>query len=164
MSKFVIGQKVMHPLHGIGEVEKIEQKQILGKLGEFSEIYFQNERLRLMVNLSSENVMIRKLIAKEEIPKVTKFMKSCSNKLAARSSERYNINMKKIKSTDIYKMAEVVKDLTDLKQTKKLSSKEENMLKQTKKILSSEFSYVGEMSEEEAEQMIDQTVKNPVTC
>lgn len=159
MPKFVIGQKVMHPLHGIGTVENIEKKNILGKTGDFSEIYFSDERLRLSINLSADNLMIRKLISKEDIPKIFKFIKSCNNKLASRSSERFNINMSKIKSADIFKMAEVYKDLIDLKHTKKLSSKEESMLKQTKKILSCEFSYVGDMTEEEAEKMIEQIVK-----
>jgi len=155
MSGFEIGQKVIHPLHGIGTVEKIEEKNILGMTSRFSEIYFSGERLRVMLNLSLQNLMIRELISKEEIPKIFKFMRNCHNKLAARSSERYNINMKKIKSADIYKMAEVIKDLSDLKKTKKLSSKEDAMLKQTKRILSCEVSYVNDISQEEAEEMIE---------
>lgn len=159
MKKFKIGQKVMHPLHGIGEVQNIEEKNILGKTSRFSEIYFSNERLRIMVNIDSETSMIRNLITKEEVSKVFRFMKNVKNKLATRSSERYNINMKKIKSADIYKMAEVIKDLTDLKKIKKLSCKEESLLKQTKKILSSEVSFVKDIPQEEAELLIDQVVK-----
>ncbi|MCE1247466.1 MAG: hypothetical protein LWY06_12545 [Firmicutes bacterium] len=159
MTKYSIGQKVMHPLHGIGTVESIEEKHVLGKTSRFSEIYFSSERLKLMVNLDSESNMIRSLISKDEIPNILKVMKNSNNDLSIRASERFNINMKKIKSADIYMMAEVVKDLSDLKKCKKLSCKEETMLKQTKKILSSELSYVSDMPQEEAEGMIEQMVK-----
>lgn len=159
MPRFTVGQKVVHPLHGIGTVESIEEKNILGKTTRFSEIYFSGERLKIMVNLDSENSMIRSLISKDEIPKILKVMKNAKNDVSLRSSERFNNNMKKIKSADIYKMAEVIKDLTELKKCKKLSCKEEMMLKQTKKILSSELSFVGNIPQEEAEQMIDQVVK-----
>lgn len=159
MAKYEKGHKVMHPLHGIGTVELVEEKKILGKTSRFSEIYFTNERLKIMVNLDSDNNMIRELVSNDELPKVFRFLQTCSNKIAARSSERYTINMKKIKSADIYKMAEVIKDLTDLKKIKKLSCKEESLLKQTKKIFSSEISFVKNISQEEAEQMVEQVIK-----
>ncbi|MCD4783867.1 MAG: hypothetical protein K8T10_08590 [Candidatus Eremiobacteraeota bacterium] len=159
MSGYEIGQKVIHPLHGIGTVKKIEEKEILGKIGRFSEIYFNNDRLKIMVNLELNKSLIRGLVSQDEIPKVFKYMKKCNNKLPLRSSERYNFNMKRIKSSDIYNLAAVIKDLSELKKSKKLSAKEESMLKQTRKILSSEVSFVKEISEEEAEKLIDQVVK-----
>lgn len=160
MSGYEIGQKVIHPLHGIGTVKKIEEKEILGKIGRFSEIYFNNDRLIIMVNLESSKSLIRDLVPKDEIPKVFKFMKKCKNKLPLRSSERYNFNMKRIKSANIYNLAAVIKDLSELKKIKKLSTKEEAMLKQTKEILSSEVSFVKKISQEEAEKLIDQVIKD----
>jgi len=159
MSEYKIGQKVIHPLHGIGTVKSIGEKEILGKISKFSEILFNNDRLKIMVNLESTKTLIRDLVPKEEIPKVFKFMKKCKNKLPLRSSERYNYNMKRIKSADIYNLAAVIKDLSELKKSKKLSTKEESMLKQTRKILSSEVSFVRKISEEEAEKLIDQVIK-----
>jgi CarD family transcriptional regulator len=154
-----IGQKVIHPLHGVGVVERIEEKIILGKCSQFAVISFQNDRLKIMINLNQSNSLIRDLVGKEEVPKVLKFMKRCKSELPAKSSERYNINLKKIKSADIYQVAEVIKDLSDLSTIKKLSPKELSMLKQTKKLLSTEFSYITEMTPEEIEEMIDQSCR-----
>lgn len=151
-----IGQKVIHPLHGVGVVEMIEEKMILGKVSSFAVISFQNDRLRIMVNLNQNNSLIRSLVGKEEVPKVLKFLKKCKSDLPIKSSERYNINLKKIKSADIYQVAEVIKDLSDLSTVKKLSPKELSMLKQTKKLLSTEFSYITEMTPEEIEEMIEE--------
>ncbi len=156
---YKIGQKVIHPLHGVGVVEVVEEKMILGKVSQFAVISFQNDRLKIMVNLSQNNSLIRNLVGKEEVPKVLKFLKKCKSDLPVKSSERYNINLKKIKSADVYQVAEVIKDLSDLSQHKKLSPKELSMLKQTKKLLSTEFSYITEMTPEEIENMIDESCK-----
>lgn len=160
MMKYSIGQKVMHPLHGIGTVEKIEEKQILGQKNRFSVIDFATDRLKIMVNLDQKTNLIRSLIKRDEVTKILDYMKKNAANLPSRASERYNLNMKKIKSADIYQMAEVIRDLSDLHKTKKLSRKEQTLLKQARRIFSSEISFVRQISEEEAEALIDQIVKS----
>src|SRR5437762_1755967 len=137
---FSVGEKVLHPLHGVGVVETIEEKTILEKIARFSTISFQNDRLKIMVNLDQGNNLIRHLVSHDEVPKVISFLRECKVNLAVKSSEHYNINLKKIKSGDPYQLAEVIRDLSDLSRVKKLSPKEAAMLKQTKKLLSTEFS------------------------
>lgn len=155
-----IGQKVIHPLHGVGVVEMIEEKTILGKISPFAVISFQNDRLKIMINLNQTSSLVRDLVGKEEVPQVFRHLKRCKSELPTKSSERYNINLKKIKSADVYQVAEVIKDLTDLSLVKKLSPKELSMLKQTKKLLSTEFSYITEMTPEEIEEMIDRSCRH----
>lgn len=156
---FEIGQNVMHPLYGIGAVEKIEEKEILGKVNIFSIISFQNDRLKIMVNMEQKNNLIRNLIIRDEIPKVLEYLKTCKTELPTKSSERYNINLKKIKSSDVYQLAEVIKDLTCLSKEKKLTPKELNLLKQSKKMLGMEFAHVSNVSQEDAEMMIEASCK-----
>lgn len=158
-SSYGVGSMVMHPLYGIGTVEKIEEKDILGKVNKFSIISFQNDKLKIMVNMEQKNNLIRNLIAREEIPRVLNFLKECKSDLPIKSSERYNVNLKKIKSSDVYQLAEVIKDLSLLGKEKKLSPKEVNMLKQSKKMLAMEFGYVSNISQEDAEMMIEASCK-----
>jgi len=156
---FSIGEKVLHPLHGVGVVETIEEKSILEKIARFSTISFQGDRLKIMVNLDQGNNLIRHLVREDEIPKVFDFLRGCKVNLAVKSSERYNINLKKIKSGDIYQLAEVIRDLSDLGRTKKLSPKEAAMLKQTRKLLSCEFSSVNGQNADDIEVLIENAVK-----
>jgi CarD family transcriptional regulator len=160
MNKYLVGQKVMHPLHGIGTVETIEEKSILGKTNKFSVINFTTDRLKIMVNLDQKS-MIRGLISEDDVQKVFESFKKCTDEscIPARSSERFNLNMKKIKSSDIFQMAEVIRDLSELNKKKKLSRKEQTLLKQAKKIFCSEVSYVNNISPEEAEALVDQKVE-----
>jgi len=160
---FSVGEKVLHPLHGVGVVETIEEKSILEKIARFSTISFQNDRLKIMVNLDQGNNLIRQLVANDEVPKVMDFLRTCKINLAVKSSERYNINLKKIKSGDIYQLAEVIRDLSDLSKTKKLSPKESAMLKQTKKLLATEFSSVTNENSDEIEISIENAVKEDAT-
>ncbi len=157
---FTVGSKVIHPLHGLGTVEKVEEKTILGQVSQFACISFQNDRLKIMVNLEQRNSMIRPLIEADEIVRVMEHLRNCEGNLPTKSSERYNINLRKIKSCDIYQLAEVVRDLTGLSREKKLSPKEQQMLKQSRKMLSVEFGYVTSRDEEEMEAVIDATCRN----
>ena len=156
---FSVGEKVLHPLHGVGIVEIIEERSILEKLARFSTISFQGDRLKIMVNLDQGNNMIRHLVNKNEVPKVIDFLKDCRVNLAVKSSERYNINLKKIKTGDPYQLAEVIRDLSDLSRVKKLSPKEAAMLKQTKGLLSTEFSQVTDVSADDYTNILESAVK-----
>ena len=113
-----------------------------------------------MVNLDQGNNMIRHLVAHTEVPKVITFLRDCKVNLAVKSSERYNINLKKIKTGDVYQLAEVIRDLADLSKIKKLSPKEAAMLKQTKRLLSCEFAQVTETSADDYELILDGAVKD----
>ncbi len=139
---FIIGSHVTHPIHGLGTVQSIEEQEIMGHKGIFANIFFAEAKLSVNIPAEEEGGMIRPLIAAEEIPKVLEHLQSKSTGLPAKSAERYNINLKKIKSNDIIQLAEVVRDLTHLSLERKLSPKENNMLKQTRKAIAVEFAYL----------------------
>ena len=73
-------------------------------------------------------------------------------------NRRYRANMDKIKSGDIYEVAEVVRNLILLDQEKGLSSGERKMLNNAKQILISEFSLVHDLNEQQAEELVYKTL------
>ena len=151
------GMHVMHPLHGIGFVEKFETKEVLGQKCVFAVISFLSDKLKMMINVNQKDNLIRALISHEEISYVLSYIKSFVSDYPIKSSERYNLNMKKIKSSDIIMLAQVIKDLTVLGKAKKLTPKELTMLKQSKKTMASEFAFVGSIPIENAEIMIEES-------
>lgn len=151
-----VGSKVMHPVHGLGTVESIDEQEILGKKHTFASISFQDDRLRIKVNVDQKGSMIRPLIDKEEIDKVLEYLKTDSVALPTRSSERYNINLKKVKSCDIYQLAEVIRDLSAYAASNhRLPPKELQMLKQAKQSMATEFSYITGRDEKLIEEELD---------
>ncbi len=153
------GVFIMHPLHGIGYVEKFESKEILGQECTFAVISFQSDKLKIMVNVNQKDSLIRNLIKQEDIPKILLYIKNFESDFPVKSSDRYNLNMKKIKSSDINMLAQVIKDLTMLGRHKKLTPKELAMLKQSKKTMATEFAFVAALSFEDAEMMIEESCR-----
>lgn len=154
------GMKVVHHLYGVGKVEKIEVKNILGKDQKFSEVTFQEGKLRLMVNLDQQHSLIRSLVQPNEANKVLRFIEKYHPDKCVKSSERYVENMKKIKTTDVYKFAEVIKDLSDLSKVKKLTPKEQEMLDKSRGILTEELCLVKSITKEKAEGMLNKHCRN----
>jgi len=157
---YQIEQKVIHALYGLGTVEKIEEKNILGKLNRYAVISFQNERMQIMVNLEQKSELIREPVTKDDVPRIMEFLKECQSPLPVKSPDRFNINMGKIKSADIYKLVEVIKDLSCLSKEKKLTPKELTMLKQSQKMLCTEMCLVTEIASQEMEEMVERYSKS----
>ncbi len=70
-------------------------------------------------------------------------------------SRRFKNHVEKLKSGDIYQVAEVVRNLSLRDQDKGLSTGEKQMFTRAKKILSSELMYALDMDEKEAEEYLD---------
>jgi CarD family transcriptional regulator len=66
-------------------------------------------------------------------------------------NRRFKHNRDKIKTGDIYELAEVVRNLAIREAEKGLSTGEKQMFTRAKKILASELMYALEMNEEEVE-------------
>src|ERR1017187_827548 len=143
MMELCVGAKIVHSLHGVGHVESLEDKDILGKSSHFAVISFQEDRLKIMVNIDQRNSMLRALMTAEQVETVMENLKNhtCGS-IISKSTQRYNVNMQKIKSGDVNNLAEVVKELTGLLEEKRLTQKELTMLEQTRKILAAELSTV----------------------
>ncbi|MDO5296668.1 MAG: CarD family transcriptional regulator [bacterium] len=157
---FIVGSQVIHPIHGLGIVQSLEEQEIMGQKGVFACIYFAEAKLSINVRAEGEGSMIRPLISSSEMQKVLEYLKVPSDSVPAKSSDRYNVNIKKLKSNDIYKLAEVVRDLTILSLERKLSPKEQNMLKQTRKAMAIEFACLTNQTADYYENEIDEICRD----
>ena len=153
------GSKVFHSLHGVGTVLSIEEKVVLGQPTKFSVSSFGDDGLKIMVNLIKKERMIRPLLEEEEVPKVFEHLESWDSDLPSKAPTRYNLNLGKLKSGDIFALCEVIKGLTALSETRKLSPKDQTMLEQTRKNLAEELSLVRDVASEEMEEIIDRACR-----
>lgn len=149
------GSKVFHSLHGLGTVLSIEEKVVLGQPTTFSVSSFGDDGLKIMVNLNKKEKMIRPLLDQDEVPKVFDYLQTWDSDLPSKAPTRYNLNLGKLKSGDIFALCEVIKGLTSLSETRKLSPKDQMMLEQTRKNLAQEIGYIRDVEIEEMEEIID---------
>lgn len=156
---FRVGDKVVYPHHGAAIIQSLEEKEVLGEKRQYFILRLAYGDLTLMVPAdNTEEVGIRDVIAKNELEKVFKVMKAKECRMPSNWSRRFKTHVEKLRSGDIYQVAEVVRNLARREKEKGLSAGEKRMLSRAKQILVSEVTFAANVNEEEAEQMLDKVL------
>ena len=146
----------MYPHHGAGQVIKKEQKDILGEKREYLTIKILHNDMTVMVPCENAGKAgLRRVIDEETVKKVLSVLSDDVSEMPKNWNRRFKHNRDKIKTGDIYELAEVVRNLAIREQDKGLSTGEKQMFTRAKKILASELMYALEMGEEQAEDHLD---------
>jgi len=146
----------VYPHHGAGQVLKKETKDILGEKREYLTIKILHNDMTVMVPCENAGKAgLRRVIDEETVKKVLSVLTDDVSEMPKNWNRRFKHNRDKIKTGDIYELAEVVRNLALREQDKGLSTGEKQMFTRAKKILASELMYALEMGEEEAEAHLD---------
>lgn len=157
---FEIGDKIVYPMHGAGTIENIELKEILGKKREYFIMKMPIGEMKVMIPIDNmQEVGVREIISKEEMEEVITILKGDKGKMPQNWNRRFRLNMDKIKSGDIYEIAAVVRNLMLLDKEKGLSTGERKMLNDAKQMLISEMVLVCELTLEETEELLAESVE-----
>ena len=153
--EFEIGDNVVYPHHGAGKVIRKEQKEILGERREYLTIKILHNDMTVMV--PTENAALaglRRVIDEETVQKVLGVLQDECSEMPKNWNRRFKYNRDKIKTGDIYELAEVVRNLAIREAEKGLSTGEKQMFTRAKKILASELMYALGMNEDEVEEYL----------
>jgi CarD family transcriptional regulator len=154
--EFEIGDNVVYPHHGAGQVIKKEQKEILGEAREYLTIKILHNDMTVMVPCENAGKAgLRRVIDEDTVKKVLAVLCDECSEMPKNWNRRFKHNRDKIKTGDIYELAEVVRNLAVREQDKGLSTGEKQMYTRAKKILASEMMYALEKTEDEAEAYLD---------
>ncbi|WP_346356177.1 CarD family transcriptional regulator [Azotosporobacter soli] len=135
-----IGDKVVYPMHGAGVIEAIEAHEVMGCCQDYYILTMPYGGMRVMIPLDkTERIGLRGIIAPEEIAKVAEILHESSPVNTISWNKRLNLYLSKIKSGDIFEVAEVVRNLARQDVSKKLSAGERRLLDTARKILVSEL-------------------------
>ena len=107
---------------------------------------------RLVVDITDSRGL-RRIIDEEEIKKVTNVLTDDVSEMPKNWNRRFKYNREKIKTGDVFELAEVVRNLAIREMEKGLSTGEKQMYTRAKKILASEFMYALDKDEEGAEEL-----------
>jgi CarD family transcriptional regulator len=156
---YKVGDKVVYPHHGAGTVVKREKKEVLGEKREYLTIKILHNDMTVNVPAdNAERVGLRKVIDEEAVKKVVKYLTSGGTEMPKNWNRRFKHNRDKMKTGDIYELAEVVRNLALRDGEKGLSTGEKQMYVKAKKILASELMYAKTMSEDEALEWLEETL------
>jgi CarD family transcriptional regulator len=153
---FEVGDSVVYPHHGAGRVLHKEMKDIFGERREYLTIRILHNEMTVMVPTeNASKAGLRRVIDEETVKKVLGVLQDECSDMPKNWNRRFKHNRDKIKTGDIYELAEVVRNLAIREQDKGLSTGEKQMYTRAKKILASELMYALEMGEDEAEEHLD---------
>ena len=153
-----VGDKVVYPMHGAGVIDSIEEKEILGEKQSYYILKMPGE-VKVMVPISTaEQHGIRNIIDKSEAEKVFNVLEQDETEMEKNWNKRYRDNMEKMKSGNIYEIADVVRNLSFKQKEKGLSTGEKKMLHNAKQILVSELVLAEHTSQDEVEELVDNKI------
>jgi CarD family transcriptional regulator len=154
---FKVGDMAVYPAHGVGVVERIENREISGCQEDFYVIRILETNMIIMIPSSNAtNVGLREIIDQNEVSKIFSILKRRDISVNGNQTwnRRYRDYMDKIKSGSVFEVAEVYRDLTTIKQDKELSFGERKMLDTARSLLVKEISLAKNMKEEDVERDI----------
>jgi CarD family transcriptional regulator len=153
---FHVGDKVVYPMHGAGVIESIEEKEILGETRSYYVMRIPIGDMKVMVPMDSvKEIGLRQVIDEDDFKKVMSILRGTKSPMSSNWNRRYRANMEKIKSGNIYEVAEVVRNLMLRDKEKGLSSGEKKMLEYARQILISELVLSRGTEEAKVQSMID---------
>ena len=157
---FKIGDKVIYPNHGLGVVEKVEEKTILGTTcGFFHLRILSNETTVLVPVANVDNVGLRRAITDEEVERLFQLLGDGKIDNHLNWKGRFKDNSDKMRTGSIYDMADVLKSLTFLAKSKSLSFREKRMLDRAKSLIISEISEVMQVTPATIEDRVNQALE-----
>ena len=159
--EFEQGDNVVYPHHGAGVVIKKESRDMMGEAKDYLTIKILHNDMTVMVPCDNAHIAgLRRVINEEQVQRVIDVLTGDVSEMPKNWNRRFKYNREKIKTGDVYELAEVVRNLAIREHEKGLSTGEKQMYTRAKKILASELMYALEMEEEGAEEHLDALIRD----
>jgi CarD family transcriptional regulator len=153
---YEVGDKVVYPHHGAGRIMKIEEKEVLGELRSYLTIQILHNDMTVMVPVeNADRAGLRRVVDVGVVEEVLAVLRGNPTNMPKNWSRRYKHNREKLKTGDIFEVAEVVRNLAVRHADKGLSTGEKQMFSKAKKILASELMYARNITEQEATEFLE---------
>ena len=137
-------------------VQKRESKELLGEKRDYLTIKILHNDMTVMVPCeNAHRAGLRRVIDPKQVEEVIDVLTGELSEMPKNWNRRFKYNREKIKTGDIFEIAEVVRNLAIREWEKGLSTGEKQMYTRAKKILASEFMYARDTDAEGAEEYID---------
>jgi CarD family transcriptional regulator len=156
---FDIGDKVIYPNHGLGIVERIETKTIMGTTCGFYQLRMANETTVFVPVDNVDGVGLRRAVSDEEVERLFNLLGDGKIDSHQNWKGRFKDNSDRMRTGSIYDVVEVLKSLTFLSKSKSLSFREKRMLDRAKFLVVSEITEVLGEKTPQVEDKVDKALE-----
>lgn len=153
---FKVGDRVVYPHHGAAVIKKKESREVEGEKVDYFVLHMAHGDLTLSVPVDkAEDVGMRPPISTEDVEDVLRLLGKRDVREPSNWSRRFKNHQEKLKSGDVYQVAEVVRNLAARNRDASLSAAERTMYERARVNLVSEISPALKVTAEEAEEYLD---------
>jgi CarD family transcriptional regulator len=153
---FSIGERVVHPMHGAGVIDDIVEERIAGVRQQYYVFKMPVGGLILKIpTANSEVIGLRTIITSAEANALLEAIPALETESTANWNKRYQENMQRLKSGDLYEVSRVIKALVHRDRQRGLSTGERKMLHSARQILLSELVLSTERERKDVEAQLD---------
>jgi CarD family transcriptional regulator len=157
---FTVGDRVVYPHHGAAVVERVEKREAFGRTDEYLVLRMAHGEMMLSVPVDkAEEVGMRWPISEEDVEDLFEVLRKRDVREPSNWSRRFKNHQEKLKSGDVYQVAEVVRNLALRDQDKGLSAGEKSLFTKARSVLVSELSFALDVPEEEALAKVEATLE-----
>ena len=158
-----IGNRIVYPMHGAGEVVGIEENEVGGVKQSYYVLHLSMGNLKLMLPVDKiEEIGIREIIDKAKIPEVAEVLAGRSERSFGSWDRRYHATLDRLKSGDILEVAAVARNISRQSLKRKISSGERRLMELARQILISELVYVLEKPADEVTHWVDEHIERRI--
>lgn len=151
------GDRVVYPHHGAAIIEKTEMVELNGEKKKYFVLKTAHDELTVRVPVDKvDEVGMRPPISLEDVEDLFVLLSKKDVREPANWSRRFKNHQEKLKSGDVYQVAEVVRNLALREKAKGLSAGEKNMYTKARKVLVSELSFALDVSEDAAMDQVEE--------
>ena len=158
---YKVGDMVVYPRHGAARVDAITERTVKGVTRQYLQLSVLSSD-GLVINVPVENaekVGVRDIVDADAVSKVFDILRTPIVEKEMNWSRRYKLNVEKIATGDVNKIAEVVRDLAQRDVDEHgLSAGEKRMLSKARQILVSELALAKKVADDRAEEMLDEVL------
>lgn len=160
---FSVGELVVHPMHGAGVIDSIVQERIAGATQDYYVFKMPMSGLILKIPVAnSEAIGVRPIITPEEAERLLAEIPALEVEVNRNWNKRYQENMSRLKSGDLYEVARVIRGLMRRERYRGLSTGERKMLHTAKQIMISEIVLAEKADYREIEARVDRAMMQSV--
>ena len=157
---FAVGDRIVHPLHGAGVIDSIENQRVCGVERSYYVMHIKMGDMLVKVPTdSSDAVGLRPIMKPEEAKKFLDYIGTIKPEMTQNWNRRYRENMSKLRSGNLKDVAEVNKGPTVRDSERGLSTGERKMLNSAKEILLSEIVLSQSYTYDEASTLLEDALR-----
>lgn len=110
---YKVGDMVVYPRHGAAKVQAVTERTVKGVTREYLKLsVLSSDDLEIFVPVDNvKKVGVRDIVDGDEVAKVFEILRTPIIEKEMNWSRRYKLNVEKISTGDVNKIAEVVRDL-----------------------------------------------------